>query len=70
LKPFLVDQEKGLANLTIKRKSSLLPKVIGGYGRPRLEGSLIHSGGDMWAFNTDGDDLVGWLNHTHFLGLR
>ena len=65
-----MDQEKGLANLTVKRKSFLLPKVIGGYGRPQLEGSLIHSGGDMWAFNIDGNDLVGWLNHTHFLGLR
>jgi hypothetical protein len=28
LKPFLVDQEKGLADLTVKRKSFLLPKVI------------------------------------------
>jgi hypothetical protein len=55
LKPFLVDQEKRLANLTIKRKSFLLPKVIGGYGRPRSKGSLIHGGGDMWEFNTDGD---------------
>ena len=70
MKPFLVDQEKGLANLTVKRKSFLLPKVIGGYGRPRSEGSLIHSGGDMWAFNTDGDGSMGWLNHTDFLGLR
>ena len=53
-----MDQEKGLANLTVRRKSFLLPKVIGGYDRPQLEGSLIHSGRDMWAFNTDGNDLV------------
>ena len=65
-----MDQEKGLADLTVKRKSFLLPKVIGGYDRPRSDGSLIHSGGDMWAFNTDGVGSVGWLNHTHFLGLR
>ena len=54
-----MDQEKGLANLTVKRKSFLLPKVIGDYDKHRLEGSLIQSGGDMWAFNIDGDDLVG-----------
>ena len=54
-----MDQEKGLANLTVKRKSFILPKVIGGYGRPRSEVSLIHIGGDMWAFNTRGDGSVG-----------
>jgi hypothetical protein len=27
LKPFSVDQEKGLTDLTVKRKSFLLPKV-------------------------------------------
>ena len=70
MKPFLVDQDKGLANLIVKRKSFLLPNVIGGYGRPWSEGSLIHSGGDMWAFNIDGDGFMGWLSHTHFLGLR
>ena len=70
MKPFLVDQEKGLADLTVKRKSFLLPKVIRGYGRPRSEGSLIHGGGDMWEFNTDGDGSVDWLNHTRFLSFR
>ena len=65
-----MDQEKGLADLIVKRKSFLLPTVIGGYGKPQSEGSLIHSGGDMWAFNTVRDASVGWLNHTHFLGLR
>uniref|UniRef100_A0A2N9F7Y2 Uncharacterized protein n=1 Tax=Fagus sylvatica TaxID=28930 RepID=A0A2N9F7Y2_FAGSY len=51
-------RKKGLADLTVKRKSFLLPKVIRGYGRPRSEGSLIHGGGDIWEFNTAGDGSV------------